>query len=65
MRKKMGDKKTEDEEKDAFYTMDGEIDEIRAVIKEVEEKIKDMHECKNQVKAELLKQVVSGGNVTG
>ncbi|EEB16897.1 nuclear autoantigenic sperm protein, putative [Pediculus humanus corporis] len=60
MRQKMGDKKTEEEEKDAFYTMDGEIKEIKGVIQDVEEKIKDMADCKNQVRDELIKQVVSG-----
>lgn len=64
-RQKNGESKTEEEEKDAFYTMDGEIKEIQSVIKDIEEKIRDMIESKNQVKAELIKKVVSGENQPG
>ncbi|KAL0278572.1 UNVERIFIED_CONTAM: hypothetical protein PYX00_000356 [Menopon gallinae] len=64
-RKKAGDKKTEEEEKDAFYTMDGEIESIRSIIKDIEDKISDMKDYKNQIKEEALNQVLSGSTKPG
>lgn len=64
-RKKAGDKTTEEEEKDAFYTMDGEIESIRGIIKDIEDKISDMKDYKNQIKEEALNQVLSGAAKPG
>lgn len=65
-RKDNGSEVTEESKSDAFYTIDGEITEIKALLPEIKDKIQDMKDFKNEtLKAMFEKRCEDQQGVSG